>query len=100
MNKMPSVKRKQFSRRDFIRLAAGAAAAGPLFLFPSRSLASQKTLKIAKSAHFEPAFDLWRDSTAQAWGRQRDIKVTVDRIRLERARDRAASAIKVGKGHA
>jgi hypothetical protein len=45
---MLSVKRKQFPRRDFIKLAAGAAATGPFFLFPSRVLASQKTLKIAK----------------------------------------------------
>jgi len=38
------------SRRDFLKLVAGAAAFGPFFLFPDRALASQKTLKIAKWA--------------------------------------------------
>ena len=50
---------RKFSRRDFIRLAAGTAAVGPFFGFPDRALASQKTLKIGKWAHFTPEFDAW-----------------------------------------
>jgi hypothetical protein len=45
------------SRRDFLRLAAGSAAFGPFFVFPERALASQKTLKITKWAHFLPEYD-------------------------------------------
>ncbi|HWS16865.1 MAG TPA: ABC transporter substrate-binding protein [Candidatus Elarobacter sp.] len=96
---MPGVKRKQFPRRDFIRLAAGAAAAGPYFLFPTRALASQKTLKIAKWAHLVPDFDLWFESAARDWGRQHDTRVTIELIPVEQVRDRATAEIKAGKGH-
>ena len=98
-DKMPGVKRKQFPRRDFIRLAAGAAAAGPYFLFPTRALASQKTLKIAKWAHLVPDFDLWFESAARDWGRQHDTRVTIELIPVEQVRDRATAEIKAGKGH-
>jgi multiple sugar transport system substrate-binding protein len=98
-DKMPGVKRKQFPRRDFIRLAAGAAAAGPYFLFPTRALASQKTLKIAKWAHLVPDFDLWFESSARDWGRQHDTRVTIELIPVEQVRDRATAEIKAGKGH-
>jgi multiple sugar transport system substrate-binding protein len=98
-DKMPGVKRKQFTRRDFIRLAAGAATAGPYFLFPTRALASQKTLKIAKWAHLVPDFDLWFESAARDWGRQHDTRVTIELIPVEQVRDRATAEIKAGKGH-
>jgi multiple sugar transport system substrate-binding protein len=98
-DKMPGVKRKQFPRRDFIRLAAGAAAAGPYFLFPTHALASQKTLKIAKWAHLVPDFDLWFESAARDWGRQHDTRVTIELIPVEQVRDRATAEIKAGKGH-
>src|SRR5579859_5935929 len=88
------------SRRDFLRLAAGAAAFGPFFLFPDRALASQKTLKIAKWAHFLPEFDQWFVNVlAKDWGRQNDTKVTVDVIPVEEIRERAFAEIKAGKGH-
>ena len=78
-NKVPSMTRNtgaKASRRDFIKLAAGAAAFGPFFLFPGRALASQKTLKIAKWAHFLPEYDQWfADVLAQDWGKQNDTRV-------------------------
>ncbi len=96
---MPSVKGKQVSRRKFIRLAAGAAAVGPFFLFPDRALASQKTLKIAKWAHFVPEFDPWFESMAKAWGQQHDTKITVDEIPVEKISAAARAEVKAGKGH-
>jgi multiple sugar transport system substrate-binding protein len=99
MLKMRSGKGKQVARRDFIRLAAGAAAVGPFFLFPDRALASQKTLKIAKWAHFVPEFDPWFESMAKDWGQQHQTKITVDEIPVEKISATATAEIKAGKGH-
>ena len=88
------------SRRDFLRLAASAAAFGPFFLFPGRALASQKTLKVAKWAHFLPEFDQWFVNVVAAdWGRKNDTKVTVDIVPVEGIRDRAFAEVKASKGH-
>jgi multiple sugar transport system substrate-binding protein len=88
------------SRRDFLKLVAGAAACGPLFLFPDRALASQKTLKIAKWAHFLPEFDQWfANVMAQEWGKQNDTRVSVDIIPIEEIRARAFADAKNRKGH-
>jgi multiple sugar transport system substrate-binding protein len=88
------------SRRNFLKFAAGAAALGPFFLFSPRVLASGKTLKIAKWAHFIPEFDEWFVNVMSAeWGRQNDTKVTVDLISREQIRDRAFAEVKAGKGH-
>jgi multiple sugar transport system substrate-binding protein len=96
---MSKVKGSRFSRREFLKFAAVSAAAGPFFAFPSRALASQRTLRIAKWAHFVPEFDLWFESMAKEWGRQRDIHVTVDRIPAEQIHQRAAEEVRQGKGH-
>jgi multiple sugar transport system substrate-binding protein len=88
------------SRRDFLKLVAGAAAFGPFCLFPEHALASQKTLTIAKWAHFLPEFDQWFVNVlAKDWGRQNDTNVTVDIIPVEQIRDRAFAEVKAGKGH-
>jgi multiple sugar transport system substrate-binding protein len=88
------------SRRDFLRLAAGSTAFGPFFLFPARALASQKTLKIAKWAHFLPEFDSWFEaSVAEGWGKKNDTKVIVDAIPVEQVYARASAEVKAGKGH-
>src|SRR5437870_5257960 len=88
------------SRRDFLRLAAGSAAFGPFFLFPQGTLASQKTLKIAKWAHFLPEFDVWfQNVLANEWGNKHDTKIIVDDIPVEqvmrahRLRSRPAKAM-------
>ncbi len=88
------------SRRDFLKYAAGAAAFGPFFLFPERTLASQKTLRIAKWAHFLPEFDQWFVNVmARDWGNKNDTQVIVDILPVEQIRDRAFAEVKVGKGH-
>ncbi len=96
---MPKAKERKFSRRDFIRLTATAAAAGPFFAFPERSLASQKQLKIAHWAHFVPAYDQWFDVYATEWGKQHGTKVTVDHVSRDQVNSGAAAEIQAGKGH-
>ena len=88
------------SRRKFLKLTAAAAAFGPFFLFPDRAAASQKTLRIAKWAHFLPEFDQWFINVMAAeWGRQNDTKVTIDVVPVEEIRARAFAEVKAGKGH-
>jgi multiple sugar transport system substrate-binding protein len=88
------------SRRDFLKYTAGAAAFGPFFLFPTRALASQKTLKIAKWAHLLPEFDQWFVNVmAKDWGSKHDTNVIVDLIPVEQIRDRAFAEVKAGQGH-
>jgi len=88
------------SRREFLRLAAGAMACGPFFLFPEHALAGQKTLRIAKWAHFLPEFDEWFvKDLALGWGKRNDTRVTVDIVPAEQIRDRAFAEVKAGQGH-
>ena len=87
-------------RRDFVRLAAGAAACGPICLFPDRARAGQKTLKIAKWAHFVPEFDAWFETQLAAeWGKQHDTKVVVDHVPVEKINALAAAEVAARKGH-
>jgi multiple sugar transport system substrate-binding protein len=93
-------KRKRVTRRNFIKLAAGAAAVGPFLVFTPNAFASENTLKVAKWAHFLPEFDDWFVNVmAAAWGRQNNTKVTVDVIPVEEIRDRAFAEVTAGKGH-
>lgn len=88
------------SRRNFLKLAAGVATFGPFFLFPDRARASQKTLKIAKWAHFLPEYDQWFVNVlAKDWGQKNDTNVTVDIIPVEQIRDRAFAEATATKGH-
>src|SRR5713226_419796 len=90
---------KKLPRRDFVKLAATTAACGPFFVFPDRVRASQKTLTIAKWAHFVPGFDAWFDELARDWGKLHDARVVVDHIPVERISARAAAEVAAGKGH-
>jgi multiple sugar transport system substrate-binding protein len=97
---MTRTRARTTSRRQFLKLAAGAAAAGPFFLFSPHALASQKALKIAKWAHFLPEFDDWFVKVmAKDWGKKNNAKVTVDLIPVEEVRDHAFAEVKAGKGH-
>jgi multiple sugar transport system substrate-binding protein len=87
-------------RRKFLRLAAATAALGPFFLFPDRSSASQKVLKIARWPHFLPEYDEWFEGVyAKAWGSRNDTRVVVDRIPIDKINARAATEAAAGKGH-
>src|SRR5262249_55310597 len=96
---MSAINVKRISRRSFIKSAAGAAMLGPFFIFPNSALAGQKTLKVAKWAHFVPEFDNWFEAMASEWGKQHGTKVTVDEIPVEQIRDAAMAEVKAGKGH-
>src|SRR5215471_16707172 len=92
------------SRRDFIKIAgAGGLAAGtlgPAFLFPERSAAQQKTLKILQWSHFVPAWDEWFNKTYTVqWGQKNNTAVTVDNINLTQLNARAASEVQAKTGH-
>src|SRR5215472_850119 len=88
------------SRRNFLKLTAATAAFGPFFLFPDRAVASQKTLKIAKWAHFLPEFDQWFVNVlAKEWGQKKDTRVIVDLIPIEKVHARALAEAKARKGH-
>jgi len=96
---MANVKGKQFSRRSFVRLAAGTAALGPFSRLAVGAFTSQKTLKIAKWNHFVPEFDTWFEQTARDWGEQHDTKITVDEIPVERIGAVATAEVQAGSGH-
>jgi multiple sugar transport system substrate-binding protein len=85
-------------RRHFMRLVAGAAAAGPLLLSP-RAQAGRKTLRIAKWAHFVPEFDAWFESVAREWGQRHHIGISVERIPVESIGAAAAAEVAAGIGH-
>src|SRR6266571_2634744 len=95
---MSEIRGRKHSRRDFIRLAAGAAASG--LLFPERGRAQQKTLKIAKWAHFMPEFDRWfEDEIAGEWGKRHDTQVVVDHVPAEKIGALAAAEVAAREGH-
>jgi multiple sugar transport system substrate-binding protein len=91
------------TRRDFIKLTSAgavAAASGPYFLFPERSQAQQKTLKIAQWSHFVPEYDKWFDNTyTKQWGEKNNTNVAVDHINLNELKTRATAEVSAKKGH-
>jgi len=99
---MPDNKDEQVSRRDFVRLAAAAAAA-PSLRFTGGAWARQarqKTLRIAKWAHFLPEYDRWfEDVLARQWGERHDTKVIVDHVPVEEVAARAAAEAAARQGH-
>ena len=98
--KMRKPKEGALSRRSVIGLAAATAAVGPCFAFPDRARASQKTLRIAKWAHFLPEYDAWfEDVLAREWGSQHDTRLVVDHIPAEKIHAVAAAEIEAGAGH-
>jgi multiple sugar transport system substrate-binding protein len=92
--------KRRFPRRDFIKLAATAAAVGPFFNFSPRALGNPKTLKIAKWAHFVPEYDAWFESEwVKPWGEKNNTNVIVDNIPVEKVHAEAMAEVAAGKGH-
>jgi multiple sugar transport system substrate-binding protein len=86
-------------RRDFLKGAAGAAL-GASFFFSSPVRARQRTLRIAKWAHFVPEFDRWFEAElAHEWGKQHDTRVVVDNVPVEKINALAAAEVAARKGH-
>ena len=100
MSKQPG---RKISRRKFVKLTGGAAAAAGFtsaFLFPQRALAQQKTLKIVQWSHFVPGYDKWFDNTfTKEWGAKHNTNVIVDHIAIGEINARAAAEVAAKKGH-
>jgi multiple sugar transport system substrate-binding protein len=92
-----TVTRRPVNRRDFIKRAAASSAAASLL--SARALASQKTLRILKWAHFMPQFDAWFESGAKDWGREHDTRVLIDKVSVESIGAAARNEVRAGKGH-
>src|ERR1043166_5367591 len=94
---------KKLTRRKFVKITGGAAAAAGLttgFLFPQRALAQQKTLKIIQWSHFVPGYDKWFDGVfTKEWGAKHDTNVIVDHIAIGEINARAAAEVAAKKGH-
>ena len=94
-------------RRDFLRLAAGAAtlAAGAGCRGKSSGSTSDKvagaerSLRILQWNHFVPAYDQWFDGFAARWGEEHDTNVVVDRVTAEDVRLRASAEVSSRQGH-
>ncbi|MDQ3945120.1 MAG: hypothetical protein M3357_08245, partial [Actinomycetota bacterium] len=101
------------SRREFLRLTAGAAAAVSVGARcnsgsgddPSGKADNEKdkgraTLRIAQWNHFVPAFDAWFDSEyAPRWGDEQGVRVIVDHFPLTELSTRAAAEVAAQRGH-
>jgi multiple sugar transport system substrate-binding protein len=94
-------------RRDFLRLAGGAAiaAAGSACGDNSRRPPSvtaptnRPKLRIVEFSHFVEGYDSWFDGFATRWGEEHDTDVLVDHISVDDVRLRAAAEISAGRGH-
>src|SRR5437867_2278957 len=98
---MPKSSDPKISRRKFVQMG-GAAAAGftSAFLFPQRTLAQQRTLKIAQWSHFVPGYDKWFDNTfTKEWGAKNNVNVTVDHVAIGEVNARAAAEVAAKRGH-
>ena len=89
---MAKLKGRPVARRDFVKFAAGTVVAAPALLRAGTG-AAQETLRIAKWAHFIPEFDVWFEGVAREWGAQHHVKITVDRIPVEKIAAAAAAEV-------
>jgi len=100
------------SRRDFLRLAAGASAAvvvgsscasgetGPKRPATALTRPGRPTLRIAQFHHFVPAYDAWFDNEyAPRWGERNGVDVIVDHLPQADLPSRAAAEVAAGAGH-
>ncbi|MGH8974082.1 MAG: extracellular solute-binding protein [Acidimicrobiia bacterium] len=97
-------------RRQFLRLAAGAVAAGALGACssgsPTRTDAAKsngaagKTLRIAQWSHFVPGYDAWFDDEyTKRWGEEHDVEVVIDHIPYAQLLARADTEVASRRGH-
>ncbi|HEX9287701.1 MAG TPA: extracellular solute-binding protein [Thermoanaerobaculia bacterium] len=102
---MAAKKSRRLSRREFVKgagvaLAAGtipAVACGPRGKQPAPA---RKTLKILQWSHFIPAYDRWFDGVyTKEWGEKNSTLVTVDHMASTEVAARGASEASARKGH-
>lgn len=65
---------------------------------PSVAIAGT-TLRILQWSHYVPAYDVWFDAFAQAWGEANDVEVTVDHVRWDTIPGTIAAELEAGSGH-
>jgi multiple sugar transport system substrate-binding protein len=98
------------TRREFLRLAAGAAlAAGACASNGGDSKAravststakKERTLRIVQWGHFVPAYDQWFDNEyTRQWGLENDVEVVVDHISILQLQDQAGAEVARQAGH-
>jgi multiple sugar transport system substrate-binding protein len=91
-----------FSRRDLIKAAGTATAAGLLLPRSARAAEkkAKKTLKIVQWSHFVPAYDKWFNGEyVKQWGEKNDTEVIVDNIGIPAINPTAAAEVSAKKGH-
>ena len=92
-------------RRDFLRLAVGAAtmAAGTGCSRKSstsaKAAAAKPKLRILQWNHYIPAYDEWFDGFASRWGEEHDTEVLVDHLNVDDIRIRGSAEISNRQGH-
>ncbi|MBI5100837.1 MAG: extracellular solute-binding protein, partial [Nitrospirae bacterium] len=100
---MAETKKKEMTRREFVKTAAASTLAlgiAPSLFIPGQSCAAQKEIKILVWSHFVPRFDKeWFDGFARSWGAANNVTVTVDHIGLSEIPSRTAAEISAGQGH-
>jgi len=103
-----------FTRRDFLRAAAGAAAAVATGAGCSSGSEKPKpsgaakgggpkgdgTLRIAQWSHFVPAYDQWFDNEyTERWGEEHSVQVVVDHLPFAQLRNRADAEVAAQRDH-
>jgi multiple sugar transport system substrate-binding protein len=97
--------RRRLSRRQFVRSAGAALAAGTLASVGcradgSRGPAPKKTLRILQWSHFVPGYDRWFDGVyTKQWGERHRTEVIVDHMSATEVNARGAAEAAAGKGH-
>jgi multiple sugar transport system substrate-binding protein len=92
-------------RRDFLRLAGGAATLAVGSGCSAKSSTSTKAaaakpkLRILQWDHFIPEYDQWFDGFAARWGDEHETNVTVDHVTAEDVRLRASAEVSSRRGH-
>ena len=89
---------RRFTRREVIRAAGTATAAG--LLLPRKGRAAKKTLKILQWNHFVPGYDKWfNNQYIKEWGEKNDTEVIVDNVGIPAINTTAAAEVSAKKGH-
>src|SRR5690606_41152153 len=74
----PPTQERQVSRRTVLKWAGGGTlslAAAPYVFVPRVSAQRQRTLRIIQWSHFVPAYDVWFDQYAKAWGDRKSTRL-------------------------
>lgn len=104
---------RQYSRRDFLRMAGMATAvaavgcqritqgpsATPTAPVATPTVKLSGDLRILQWSHFVPRHDMWFDAFARTWGQQVGVNVTVDHIDQAEIAGRLTAEIQGNEGH-